>query len=62
MIGLIVQKDSLRHKKCHLASLRFGTLKPGVDVTITIFCDFRQFLAKKIGVSLKNQWFDQNFS
>jgi hypothetical protein len=22
--------------------------KPGVDVIITIFCDFRQFLAKKL--------------
>jgi hypothetical protein len=28
---------------------------PGVDVIITIFCDFCQFSAKKIGVFLKNQ-------
>jgi hypothetical protein len=26
---------------------------PGVDVMITIFCDFRQFSAKKIGAFLK---------
>jgi hypothetical protein len=34
----------------------------GVDVMITIFCDFGQFLAKKIGVFLKNQCHDQNFA
>jgi hypothetical protein len=34
---------------------------PGVDVMITIFCDFWQFSAKKIGVFLKNQCYDQNF-
>jgi hypothetical protein len=28
-------------------------LPPGVNVIITIFCDFRQFSAKKIGVFLK---------
>jgi hypothetical protein len=33
----------------------------GVDVMITIFCDFRQFSAKKIGVFLKNQCYDQLF-
>jgi hypothetical protein len=35
---------------------------PGVDVMITIFCDFRQFFRKKIGVFLKNQCYDQNFA
>jgi hypothetical protein len=34
---------------------------PGVDVMITIFCDFRQFSAKQIGVFLKIQCYDQNF-
>jgi hypothetical protein len=34
----------------------------GVDVMVTIFCDFRQFLGKKIGVFLKNQCYDQNFA
>jgi hypothetical protein len=34
---------------------------PGVDVMITIFCDFCQFSAKKIGVFLKNQCYDNNF-
>jgi hypothetical protein len=33
----------------------------GVDVMITIFCDFRPFSTKKIGVFLKNQWYDQFF-
>jgi Holliday junction resolvasome RuvABC DNA-binding subunit len=32
---------------------------PGVDVMITIFCDFSQFSAKKIGVFLKYQCNDQ---
>jgi hypothetical protein len=32
----------------------------GVDVMITIFCDFWQFSAKQIGVFLKNQCYDQN--
>jgi hypothetical protein len=34
----------------------------GVDVMITIFCDFSQFSAKKIGVFLKFQCYDQLFS
>jgi hypothetical protein len=34
----------------------------GVDVMITIFCDFYPFSAKKIAVFLKNQCYDQNFS
>jgi FAD synthase len=33
----------------------------GVDVMITIFCDFQQFSAKN-GVFLKNQCYDQNFA
>jgi hypothetical protein len=32
-----------------------------VDVIITIFCDFPQFLARKIGVFLKYQCYDQLF-
>jgi hypothetical protein len=36
-------------------------LQPGIDVMITIFCDFRQFSAKKIGVFLKNQWLWSKF-
>jgi hypothetical protein len=36
--------------------------RPGVDVMITIFCDFRQFSPKKIGVFLKNQCYDQSFA
>jgi hypothetical protein len=43
----------------HLSS---WTVWPGVDVMITIFCDFWQFSAKKIGVFLKNQCYDQLFS
>jgi hypothetical protein len=35
------------------------TLIPGVDVMITIFCNFRQ---KKIGVFLKNLCYDQTFA
>jgi hypothetical protein len=35
---------------------------PGVDVMITIFCDFSQFSAKKIGVFLKYQYCDHIFS
>jgi hypothetical protein len=39
-------------------STRVRTLRPGVDVMITIFCDFR----KKIGVFNKNQCNDQFFA
>jgi hypothetical protein len=35
---------------------------PGSMLLITIFCDFRQFSEKKIGVFLKNQCYDQNFA
>jgi hypothetical protein len=35
---------------------------PGVDVMITVFGDFSQFSAKKIGVFLKYQCYDQLFS
>jgi hypothetical protein len=34
----------------------------GVDVIITIFCDFRQSLAKKWRFSKKKQCYDQNFA
>jgi hypothetical protein len=34
----------------------------GVDVMITVFFVFCQFSAKKIGVFLKNQCYDQNFA
>jgi hypothetical protein len=34
-----------------------------VDVTITIFCDFRPFFCDKIGVFFKNQcYYDQIFA
>jgi hypothetical protein len=33
--------------------------RPGVDVMITIFYDFSQFSAKKIGVFLKYECYDQ---
>jgi hypothetical protein len=36
-------------------------IKPGVDVMITIFCDFRQIMAKNC-VFLKNQCYGQFFS
>jgi hypothetical protein len=39
-----------------------GGSEPGVDVMVAIFCDFWQFSAKKIGVFLKNQCYDQLFS
>jgi hypothetical protein len=35
--------------------------QPGVDVMITIFCDFRQFSAKKLAFFLKNQCYDHFF-
>jgi hypothetical protein len=37
-------------------------LAPGVDVMITIFCDFCQFSAKKLCVFLKNQCYAQIFA
>jgi hypothetical protein len=35
--------------------------RAGVDVMITIFCDFPQFSAKKMGVFLKYHWYEQLF-
>jgi hypothetical protein len=35
---------------------------PGVDVMVTIFCDFRPYSAKKIGIFLKNKCYDQNYA
>jgi hypothetical protein len=43
-------------------AILFEKLAAGVDVMITIFCDFRQSSAKKIGVFLKNQSYDQIFA
>jgi hypothetical protein len=34
----------------------------GVDVMITIFCDFRQFLCVKIGVLVRNQYYDPHYA
>jgi hypothetical protein len=45
---------------CGLLS-RSVKFSPGVDVMITIFCDFRQFWAKMAFFS-KNQFYDQNFA
>jgi hypothetical protein len=36
----------------------WSQLQAGVDVMITIFCDFRQFSAKKLAFFLKNQFID----
>jgi hypothetical protein len=47
-----------RFEKYHLATLG----RTGVDVIITIFCDFCQFLAKKLAFFSKNQCCDQNFA
>jgi hypothetical protein len=42
----------------NLGSFGRNWLTPGVDVMITIFCDFRQFSAKKLAIFLKNQCYD----
>jgi hypothetical protein len=73
-------KSKFGHAKLEVAIIRsekfsFKHYKPGVDVMITIFCDFRQFSAifdnflrfstifgEKIGVFLKNQCYDQNLA
>jgi hypothetical protein len=45
---LIVPDNSLRLICRNLKVIKGHTyIRPGVDVMITIFCDFRQFLAKK---------------
>jgi hypothetical protein len=53
----VIQKLTVLFKSSKLAisgipSQVLGKIQPGVDVMITIFCDFRQFSAK-IGVFLK---------
>jgi hypothetical protein len=40
---------------------RWKSSRAGVDVMITIFCDFRTIFGEKIGVFLKNQCHDQTF-
>jgi hypothetical protein len=37
-----------------VVNLKVVGLAPGVDVMITIFCDFRQFSAKKLALFSKN--------
>jgi hypothetical protein len=44
-----------------LKNVAEGRTAPGVDVMITIFCDFPNF-REKIGVFLKYQCYDQLFS
>jgi hypothetical protein len=39
----------------------FSLTDQGVDVTITIFCNFCKFSANQIGVFLKNQCYDDFF-
>jgi hypothetical protein len=34
----------------------------GVDIMITLFCDFLTIFCEKIGVFLKDQCYDQNFA
>jgi hypothetical protein len=69
----LVWSNKVLHQKCSFGTFcqeksgnpGYGTrLKlfiPGVDVMITIFCDFRQFLAKN-GVFLEKQCYDENFA
>jgi hypothetical protein len=39
-----------------------GTLRPGVNVMVTIFLRFLPIFGEKIAVFLKNQCYDQNFA
>jgi hypothetical protein len=39
-----------------------NTETPGADVMATIFCDFRQFSAKKLALFLKSQCYDKIFA
>jgi hypothetical protein len=63
-VGLLFSTASLNFDKKSFG-LHFGQFftnssgHPGVDVMITIFGDFCLFSAKKIGVFLKNQCYDQ---
>jgi hypothetical protein len=53
----------LCHKHVNLSLDWSAWENAGIDVMITIFCDFFQFAAKKIGVFfLKNHCYDQNFA
>jgi hypothetical protein len=42
--------------------IRFQVVATGVDVMITIFCDFDAFRRKNWRFSKKNQCYDQNFA
>jgi hypothetical protein len=53
------QLSEITERRCLTFSLKFRT---GVDIMITIFCDFRQFSAKKLALFLKNQCYDQTFA
>jgi hypothetical protein len=56
--------ESIGSLVVNVGTNKFGTgiRNAGADVMITIFCDFGQFSAKKIGVFLKNQCYDQIFA
>jgi hypothetical protein len=56
---ITIPKARPEDKVCRRAKKYLGHR---VDVMITIFCDFRQFSAKKIGVFLKNQCYDRIFA
>jgi hypothetical protein len=58
-MGAIVGSFELRYRYI-VVSIHDKTIAwvSGVNVMITIFCDFGQFLAKN-GVFLKNQCYDQ---
>jgi hypothetical protein len=45
-----------------LEGSELGSSVPGVDVMITIFCDFWQISAKKLAFFAKTQCCDQNFA
>jgi hypothetical protein len=52
-----------QRKKCgEQPQLTRASHLSGVDVMITIFCDFWKFSAKKLAFLIKKQCYDQNFA
>jgi hypothetical protein len=60
--GLQPDPDGHREPQQRRGKKKLPPESPGADVMITIFRDFCQFSAKKIGVFLKNNCYDKIFA
>jgi hypothetical protein len=62
LIRIVCDLSKMNKGRSQITVSIFIPKEAGVDVMITIYCDFCQFSAKKIGVFLKSQCHDEIFS